>query len=534
MRSGRGRVPTVQSKAVHTFAKVPSVSIPRSVFDRSHGYKTTFNEGYLVPVYVDEILPGDTFNLKLTAFSRLATPINPIMDNMYMETFFFFVPNRLIWTNWERFNGEQDNPADSTAFTTPQLVAPAVTGVVANTLGDYLGLPTAVASISVSALPWRAYNLIWNDWFRDENMQGSAIVQMDNGPDTYANYQLLRRGKRHDYFTSALPWPQKINDGSTVTIPLTGNAPVVRNANAAAWKFYRAGTQTLETTAGAIVTDATAQVANAVSGLYQSLDPMGGLTADLTAVTGVSINALRQAVQMQRLFERDARGGTRYTETIRAHFGVISPDMRLQRPEYLGGGSTPVNITPIPQTSESATTPQGNLAAYGTCAVNNHGFVKSFTEHGWIIGIVSVRADLNYQQGLNRMWSRSTRYDYYWPVLAHLGEQSILNKEIFMDGSGNDNNVFGYQERYAEYRYKPAQITGEFRSNFATPLDSWHLAQQFGALPTLNNQFISENAPVARIIAVNTAPHFLFDGFFSLKCARPMPLYSVPGLMDHF
>ena len=518
----------------HSFSRVPNAEIPRSSFDRSHGLKTTFDAGWLIPIFVDEALPGDTFNLDMTGFARLATPIFPIMDNMFMETFFFAVPHRLLWTNWEKFCGAQDDPGDSTDFTIPQM-ASGGGGFLADTLFDYLGYPTAIgATTTVNALFSRAYNLIWNEWFRDQNLQDSAQVDLGDGPDSVGGYPLRRRGKRHDYFTSCLPWPQK---GVSVQLPMQGDAPIkglaVNQADAGT-----VGTTVKETARGNV-----SYSANFTDGSHDiriEADTTGAAAvplvfADLSQVTAATINQLRQAFQTQKLLERDARGGTRYTEVIKAHFGVTSPDMRLQRPEYLGGGSSPVVVSQVPQTSESATTPQGTLAAYGTASLHNHGFTKSFTEHCVLLGLVSVRADITYQQGLNRMHSRQTRFDYYWPALAHIGEQAVLGKEIFMNGNPvNDDAVFGYQERFAEYRYKPSQITGKFRSNAAGTLDSWHLSQDFASPPVLDDTFIQDNPPVDRVIAVATEPHFLFDGYFRLRCARPMPLFGVPGLIDHF
>ena len=522
----------MKSVMSHNFARVPEAQIERSSFDRSHGYKTTFNAGYLVPVFLDEALPGDSFNLNMSVFARLATPLKPFMDNLFIDSFFFAVPYRLVWSNFRKFMGEQDNPGDSTDFLVPQMTSPAG-GYAIGTLHDYMGLPT-VGQVSGSntvthnSLFHRAYNLIWNQWFRDENLQNSVVVDVDDGPDNPADYVLLKRGKRHDYFTSCLPWAQK---GNPVTLPLVGNASVITNNQSPT--FSSTNDAYLNKPLHTNTSSAFDPNVGAPS-LNWKFGNQSGLQVDLSSVTSTTINQLRQAFQLQRLLERDARGGTRYTEIVRSHFGVISPDARLQRPEYLGGGSTPVNVNPIAQTSVTSTTPQGNLAAMGTVKAVGHGFTKSFTEHCIIIGLVSVRADLNYQQGINRMFTRRTRWDHYWPALAHIGEQAVLNKEIYCDGSANDANVFGYQERYAEYRYKPSQITGLFRSTAATTLDIWHLAQKFNALPTLGATFIQETPPIDRVIAVTNEPHFLFDSFFKLRCARPMPVYGVPGMMDHF
>lgn len=556
---------SVNRSTQHLFSQIPSTQIPRSVFDRSHGYKTTFNSGFLVPFYVDEVLPGDSFKLTATLFARLATPIVPFMDNLYLETFFFFVPNRLVWDNWQKFNGEQKNPTDSTDFLIPTVSG---TNVQNQTLWDYFGLPTNVnEALKVNALPFRAYNLIFNEWFRDENLQESLKVPTGDGPDNLSDYSLVRRGKRHDYFTSCLPWPQK---GPGVEISIGGQANL--NISASGVPVFEtaafsggsnvpvgslvAGPNSNSSNIYGINSSGDAGLVNLASGLYNNVgvkfpgakgnDSGSGFylkwsnpgltgTADLSSATPISINDLRQAFQIQKLYERDARGGTRYTEILRSHFGVISPDARLQRPEYLGGSSARISINPVQQTSSTnETTPQGNLAAYGVVADSFHGFSKSFVEHGYVFGFVNVRADLTYQQGLNRMWSRQGRFDFYWPVLAHLGEQAVLNKEIYAQGTADDDEVFGYQERYAEYRYYPGQITGKFRSTDPQPLDSWHLAQKFSSLPTLSSQFIQDNPPVERVVAVTSEPQFLFDSYIRLKCARPMPVYSVPGLVDHF
>lgn len=517
----------------HNFSQVPKAEIPRSSFDRSSGHKTTIDSGYLYPIFVDEALPGDTFTLNMSAFARLATPLHPFMDNVFINTFFFFVPYRLLWNNFKKFMGEQDNPGDSTDYLVPRMIAPGG-GYAELSIYDYLALPTKIAGFSHSSLPLRAYNLIWNEWFRDQNLQNSVTVLKGDTDDPSATYTLLRRGKRHDYFTSALPWPQK---GPGSTIPLGTSAPIITNPSGGAGDQVNIlwgpiGTPITAANTRQLGTAGANLVLGGSSG--PSIDKL--MYADLSQATAATINQLRQAFQMQKLQERDARGGTRYTEIIRAHFNVVSPDARLQRPEYLGGGQSPVNLHQVPQTSSTATqpSPQGTLTAYGTSAFSGHGFSKSFTEHGVILGLVSVRADLNYQEGLNRMWSRRTKYDFYWPALAMIGEQTVLNKEIYTQGTAADDQAFGYQERFAEYRYKPSVITGRMRSNATQSLDTWHLAQDFTALPALNAAFIEDRPPISRVVAVTTEPQFILDTYAKLRCARPMPVYGVPGLIDHF
>lgn len=519
----------MKSVMKHQFSQIPNVQIPRSRFDRSHGLKTSFDAGFLIPIFLDEVVPGDSFNLRLDAFARLATPIHPVMDNMYLETFFFFVPTRTIWTNFKKMMGEQDNPTDSIDYTLPRSSYQVTEG----SLLDYLGLPPAVGTQDkITDLPMRAYVKIWNEWFRDQNLQDSLTYPTGNGVGTLSDYPLLRRGKRHDYFTSCLPWPQK---GGAVNIPIAGEAPVMGIGNV--WTDNGQSRTIQEANDSAI---SSGQLWNYSRLAYIDGPPVlsgASVYADLDQVTA-TINELRQAFQIQKLLEKDARGGSRYVEVIASHFGISNAggDARLQRAEYLGGGSSPVNINPIAQTSETTgTTPQGNLSAMGTASVSGHGFSKSFTEHGYIIGLANVRADLTYQQGINRLWSRQTRYDFYWPSLAHIGEQAVLNKEIMAVGStATDDLVFGYQERFAEYRYKPSMITGAFRSNAAQSLDTWHLSQDFATVPNLNASFIEDNPPIDRIIAVPSQPQFIMDCYFNLKCARPMPLYGVPGLIDHF
>lgn len=558
------------SNPAKQFVELPKAQIPRSVFTRSHSYKTAMPVSKLVPFFVDEVLPGDTFNLKTTILARLSTPIVPFMDNLYMRTFFFFVPNRLIWEHWEAMNGDQrSGPTASTDYLVPQAT---IKNLAIGTLGDFLGLPTGVSqNVSVSELPLRAISLIWNEWFRDENLQNAYNIDK-NAEREFVGDQAISStnvdnpllyssdcppiAKFHDYFTSALPWPQK---GPGVEISLGGSVPVTGTADLL---FGQSQIQVTGLSGSHSFNDSSWTPTPNTSGQHyavgfgswtpRSNEPSGGgmtqvkvtgaltnpaLTVDLSASTPISINDLRQAFQIQKLYERDARGGTRYTEILRSHFGVVSPDARLQRPEYLGGGKTRINVNPVQQTSATADgsgTPQGNLSAYAVAVDTGHSFTKSFVEHGWIIGFVAVQSDLTYQQGLNRMWSRKARFDYYWPVFAHLGEQAVLNKEIYVQGTAADDEVFGYQERFAEYRYFPGIITGHMRSTSSTPLDVWHLAEKFETAPQLNGTFIQDATPIERVVAVTDEPPIILDAWFDLKCVRPMPVYSTPGLVDHF
>lgn len=535
------------------FAMIPQANIRRSVFDRSHVYKTTFNEGQLIPYFVDEVIPGDTFTLNPVEFCRLATPVVPFMDNIYIESFFFFVPSRLVYDKWVNLCGEQENPEDSTDYLVPTV---SLTGDMTNKLPDYMGIACASGTfndVSVNCLPFRSYWLIWNEWFRDENLQKSVKVSkgesntvLDPMGQSTANpnyglpsgvsnwYDPAPRGKRYDYFTGALPWPQK---GPAVDLPLGGSAPVLSDSGI---KLTDSSTGRSAFLSGAVGGDwpnnmITFGSYNANFAHKLDLKNDSGVYADLSGVSMVTINSLRQAFMLQRYYEIDARGGTRYTEKLQAHFGVTNPDARLQRPEFLGSHSSMMNINPVTQTSSTdSTTPQGNLAAYGLNAQRYHAFTKSFSEFGYVIGLINVRADLTYQQGVNKMWLRSDVLDFYWPSFAHLGEQAIQNIEIYCQGNDDDKKVFGYQERYAEYRYKPSLITGQFRSTYKEPLDIWHLSQKFATLPTLSDEFIQDHPPISRVVAVPSYPHFLLDVKFNLKCIRPMPMYGIPGMMGHF
>ena len=533
------------------FATLPKIDIKRSTFDRSTQLKTTFNAGKLIPIFVDEVLPGDTFALDTSCVIRMSTPIHPVMDNCYLDLYYFFVPNRILWEHWNEFMGENTTTAweQETEYEIPQITSPSG-GWNKGTIADYLGMPIGISNISVSHLPFRAYVNIWNEWFRDQNVQDPAYLTKEDATTTGTNgstYQSdaqcggepLPVAKYHDYFTSALPEPQK---GPAVLLPLGETAKIITNPDAANKQSFIASDslqRPVYTNLAALNGGETLQLYTATDN--PNKDPIvinkNALAADLSTATAATINQLRQAFQIQKLFEKDARGGTRYTEIIKSHFGVTSPDGRQQRPEYLGGKRIPINISQVLQTSSTDdTSPQGNTAAFSLTGDTSSSFTKSFTEHGLIIGLCCVRTEHTYQQGIERMWSRKRRFDFYWPTLANIGEQAILNKEIYAQGTTQDDEAFGYQEAWAEYRYKPSRVSGAFRSTYATPLDSWHYGDKYSSLPMLGDTFIQETqVNIDRTLAVQSSveDQFIADFYFKNLCTRPMPLYSVPGLIDH-
>ena len=524
------------------FAQNPQVGVSRSRFQRNSDNKTTFNTGDLIPIYLDEVLPGDTHQVDVACVMRMATPIFPVMDNAFCDFYFFFVPNRLLWAHWKEFMGENKETAwtPKTEYSVPQVTAPAG-GWEEGTLADYLGLPTKVAGISVSALPGRAYGLIYNEWFRNQNVTQPTLVEVTDATTTGKNdgsttndsaitlAKPLKAAKVFDYYTGALPEPQK---GEPISIPLGDTAKIYGYYLSNGEKAPIDGSQ-LEIHNGSV---AELTKYDGILGQPGNLveEPLT-LRADLANATSATINQLRQAFQIQKLLEKDARGGTRYREVLREHFGVITPDSRMQIPEYLGGYRLPINVSQVIQTSSTdSTSPQGNTAALSVTTMNKPMFTKSFTEHGFIMGLAVVRTDQTYQQGIERMWSRKSRYDYYWPVLANIGEQAILNKEIYAQGNTTDEEAFGYQEAWADYRYKPSKVTGLFRSNAQQSLDSWHYAQDYEKLPTLSTEWMEQNSTeMKRTLAVTNQPDFIADFYFMNKTTRCMPVYSIPGLIDH-
>ena len=572
------------------FSMLPRVDISRSRFDRSSSVKTTFNTGDIVPFFLEEVLPGDTFNVKTSKVVRMQTLLTPLMDNLYLDTYYFFVPNRLVWQHWKEFCGENTESAwiPETEYAMPQITSPADTGWEVGTIADYFGIPTGVANLSVSALPFRAYALIMNEWFRDENLQDPLVVPVDDATvagvnsatfvtDVAKGGKPYKAGKYHDYFTSALPAPQKgpdvtipVSSGSNLPVYGTGDglilsdgnyahpwlstSPVINSAlnqvpvpvgRVSSTTVTKVG-QSYNATDGFSVSGSGADYQGKVLGVATK-EQMSGYTgvtgAGLVAVndglvSSATINQLRLAFQIQKFYERQARGGSRYTEVIRSFFGVTSPDARLQRPEYLGGNRVPININQVIQQSgtESATTPQGTVVGMSQTTDTNSDFTKSFTEHGFIIGVMVARYDHTYQQGLDRLWSRKDKFDFYWPVFANIGEQAIKNKELYAQGTAEDDEVFGYQEAWAEYRYKPNRVTGEMRSSYAQSLDVWHLADDYSKLPSLSAEWIQEDSStVNRVLAAsdNLAAQFFADIYVKNLCTRPMPMFSIPGLIDH-
>ncbi len=531
------------------FSSVSPPQLQRSSFDRSMSHKTTFDSGLLIPIFVDEVLPGDTVNLRPAFLARMATPLKPFMDGLHLDYQFFYVPLRLVWDNFVRMMGERPDPADHNDYTIPQMVAPATVGHLIGSLSDYLGLPTDVPDYTHSTLFHRAYNLIFREWYRDENLTDPPVVDKDDGPDTVTDYTILRRAKRKDYFTGALLTAQK---GTSVDLPLGTSAPLGGHGLVQPWdsgaqfptfdmagnirNLQSDGTAVVQWSASVTTDDADWEepalqttMASAPSGKTQPF-------ADLSNATAATINDMRVAITTQHLLERDARGGTRYREMVLAHFGVQTDDIRLLRPELLGTGTMTIEANEITAKNTNTDDDLGDTGAFVKGTSVGRGFVKSFREHGIIMGICSVRAELSYQQGLHRMFTRDTRLEFYWPDLSGLGEQAVESREIYTDGTGSESaktgdfSVWGYQPRYEEYRHRPSIITGQFRSTATTSLDIWHIAQEFSTRPVLNNAFIEENPPIARIVVIDTEPEFLLDCFFKITHVRAMPRFGTPGL----
>ncbi len=536
-------------RSQHNFSQTPSVKVPRSTFDLSHGHKMAFDADDLVPICQPiDVIPGSTFNCRTNFFMRLATPLEPILDNLHFDTFAFFVPYRTLWINHEKFHGAQDDPGDSISFTIPLISRTDATYSGLGSLWDLFGLPPLAipTDVPVSAMPFRAYTKIYNDWFRSATLQDTWIENTDNGPDNLSaangagNARVIpfKRGKRFDYFTSCLPAPQR---GTAPTVSLgtkaeihhpgvTGTVTAVYGSDPSVAEYRRIDS-------GSAQTDLSASTEAAANVLF----------ADLSGATGLDINEIRLAFATQHILERDARAGTRYVESLKARWGVTSPDFRLQRAEYLGGGSTRIQINPVEQNTAS-TTPTapaaqdklGNLAGIGT-ANGTHSWSKSFVEHGVIIILGNLRGDITYSQGVDRYWSKSTRYDFVYPELANIGEQAVLNSEIWVTGTGTpatDDLVFGYTGRYDEHRYLSSKLTNIMRpaTSGGVPtvgtLASWHLSEDFASLPALGATFIEANTaiPLDRAIAITTEPHMIADFYHNIKAALPLPTYGVPGL----
>lgn len=517
----------IKASSQHSFAVAPQADIPRSSFRRNMNYKTTMNAGYLTPVFVDEVLPGDTFNLSITSFARILSPLKyPILDNLYLDFQFYFVPIRLVFDDYEKFFGSSAGKEGKWAYDDSHLM-PGITapegGFAIGSLADYFGIPTGVSNIKVNALPFRAYNLIYSDWYLPSVYEfDQPVLKTDNTDDDIADYPLVKRLKRADAFTSALPEPQR---GPGVDLPLGGFAPVIPVAEESKVLMNGEQDQAMCVNSSGVVYAGSSDV---------TWSSNTNLQTDLSSATASTINSIRQAFQLQRALERDERGGVRYISVLLSHFGVRSPDARLQRTEYLGGGSTPIQIHSVASTSGNEDRQQASLAAFGLSGTTGVGFVKSFVEHGYVFALASIRCDNTYQQGIPKMFDRWARFDYYWPVFAHLGEEVIKNRTIFAQGTEEDDQPFGYQERYWDYRYGVSKITGQLRSSYSLTLDSWHLAQNFNNLPRLNQEFLEVDVPMSRVKAVVDGPDFLYDSLISLNCVRPMPLFGIPGLVDHF